>query len=154
MLIDIFAMSEASNTTTATGDSSTIGITASVRFWSYLFSNIASLLCTLPRSKLPITESCRIRSDSHAIPVGFGLDSTRSSIDPSKSWRSETDRNLSWIRQKTDRKILFCCRFFVGFRINSDRFPSAGIPTQVDRILSVWKPSDSIRWLIFDLGLF
>ena len=47
MLIDIFTMPEASNITTATGDSSTMGITASVRFWSYLFSNIASLLCTL-----------------------------------------------------------------------------------------------------------
>ena len=49
----------------------------------------------------------------------------------SESRRSETDRNLSWIPQKTDSKKEFFCRFFVGFRINSDRFPSARISTDL-----------------------
>lgn len=40
-------MSEANNTTITTEDSSDMGITAPVRFWSYLFLNIASVLCTL-----------------------------------------------------------------------------------------------------------
>ena len=55
---------------------------------------------------------------------------------------------------KTDRKKNnFFVGFFVGFKKNFDRFPRARILIQDDRILSVWKPSDSIRWLIFDLGV-